>query len=112
VAFATARVRGGDPADLGRLAGAVDTLVVLMPLDGLAETASALAETLGGARPAAVVAEAGTPRQRVVRATLETIAADCAEARIAAPATLVVGEVVTAVPMSLPTRARVRVGAR
>jgi uroporphyrin-III C-methyltransferase len=102
-AFATARARGGDLTDLGRLAGAVDTLVVLMPLEGLATTAAALAEVVGGDRPAAVVAEAGTPRQRVVRADLGTIAAACERAGLEPPATLIVGEVVTAA--AAPSRA-------
>jgi uroporphyrin-III C-methyltransferase / precorrin-2 dehydrogenase / sirohydrochlorin ferrochelatase len=96
VAFATARASGGGPAELERLAGAADTLVVLMALDGLAETAAALAGVVGAGRPAAVVSAAGTRRQRVVRAELATIAAACAGARLAAPATLVVGDVVAA----------------
>jgi uroporphyrin-III C-methyltransferase / precorrin-2 dehydrogenase / sirohydrochlorin ferrochelatase len=96
VAFATARAGGGAPADLARLADAADTLVVLMALDGLAATAEGLAEVLGRARPAAVVAAAGTRRQRVVRGDLGTIAAACSAAALEAPATLVVGEVVAA----------------
>jgi uroporphyrin-III C-methyltransferase/precorrin-2 dehydrogenase/sirohydrochlorin ferrochelatase len=96
VAFATARERGGVPADLAVLAASADTLVVLMALAGLAETASRLAAALGPARPAAVVAAAGTRRQRVVRADLGTIAGACEAAGLEAPATLVVGEVVAA----------------
>jgi uroporphyrin-III C-methyltransferase / precorrin-2 dehydrogenase / sirohydrochlorin ferrochelatase len=96
VAFATARGRGGARPDLARLAGAADTLVVLMALEGLAETAEALAEALGETRPAAVVAAAGTRRQRVVRGDLGTIAAVCAAAGLTPPATLVVGEVAVA----------------
>jgi len=96
VAFATARERGGGPADLARLAAAADTLVVLMALDGLAATAAALAAVVGPGRPAAVVAGAGTRRQRVVRGELGTIAAACAAAALEPPATLVVGEVVAA----------------
>ncbi|HEY4027805.1 MAG TPA: siroheme synthase CysG [Candidatus Dormibacteraeota bacterium] len=96
VAFATARGRGGGLADLGRLAAGADTLVVLMALDGLAETAAALAGVLGSRRPAAVVAAAGTRRQRAVRADLATIAEACSQAALEAPATLIVGEVVAA----------------
>jgi uroporphyrin-III C-methyltransferase/precorrin-2 dehydrogenase/sirohydrochlorin ferrochelatase len=96
VAFATARGSGGSQSDLGRLAAAADTLVVLMALEGLAETAHVLAETLGERRPAAVVAAAGTARQRVVRGDLGTIAGACERAGLEAPATLVVGEVVAA----------------
>ncbi|HXM56258.1 MAG TPA: uroporphyrinogen-III C-methyltransferase [Candidatus Dormibacteraeota bacterium] len=95
-AFATARAPGGDPTDLGPLAAVVDTLVVLMPLEGLAATAVALAAVVGASRPAALVAAAGTSRQRVVRADLGTIAEACELAGVETPATLVVGEVVAA----------------
>jgi len=96
VAFVTARGAGPARADLGRLAADVDTLVVLMALDGLPQVAARLAEVLGDAQPAAVVAAAGTRRQQVVRGDLGTIADRCAAAEVAAPATLVVGEVVAA----------------
>ena len=96
VAFVTARGAGPERADLGRLAADVDTLVVLMALDGLPQVAARLAEVLGDAQPAAVVAAAGTRRQQVVRGDLGTIADRCAAAEVAAPATLVVGEVVAA----------------
>jgi len=94
VAFVTARGAGAQRADLRRLAADVDTLVVLMARDGLPEVAGRLAEVLGDERPAAVVAAAGTRRQQVVRGELGTIAERCAAAEVAAPATLVVGEVV------------------
>jgi len=96
VAFVTAQGAGSAKADLGRLAAEVDTLVVLMALEGLADTARRLAEVLGDARPAAMVAGAGTRRQQVVRGDLATIAARCSAAEVAAPATLVVGDVVAA----------------
>jgi uroporphyrin-III C-methyltransferase / precorrin-2 dehydrogenase / sirohydrochlorin ferrochelatase len=96
VAFVTAQGAASERADLGRLAAEVDTLVVLMALEGLADTARRLAEVLGDARPAAVVAGAGTKRQQVVRGDLATIAARCAAAEVAAPATLVVGDVAAA----------------
>ena len=96
VAFVTARERGGGLPELGRLAAEVDTLVVLMATERLAETAAELAGALGGDRPAAMVAAAGTARQRVVRGALATIVERCAEAGLAPPATLVVGHVVDA----------------
>ena len=95
-AFVTARARGGGLQDLTGLAAAADTLVVLMALDRLAETAAELATRLGADWPAAVVAAAGTRRQRAVRGSLGTIAARCAEAKLEPPATLVVGRVVDA----------------
>jgi uroporphyrin-III C-methyltransferase/precorrin-2 dehydrogenase/sirohydrochlorin ferrochelatase len=100
VAFATARERGGEVRDLARLAASADTLVVLMSLARLGETAVQLAGVLGGDWPAAVVSQAGSREQRVVRATLATIAARCADLR--APATLIVGRVVEAAVDSLP----------
>ena len=105
VAFVTARGAGSHPAELGRVAAEVDTLVVLMALEGLAETAQRLAEVLGGARPAAMVARAGTRRQEVVRGELATIAARCAAVEVAAPATLVVGHVVSATTAGQPRAA-------
>ena len=96
VALVTARGAGSHPAELGRVALEVDTLVVLMALEGLAGTAHRLAEVLGDGRPAAVIAAAGTARQQVVRGDLATIAARCCAAEVAAPATLVVGYVVSA----------------
>jgi uroporphyrin-III C-methyltransferase/precorrin-2 dehydrogenase/sirohydrochlorin ferrochelatase len=98
VAFITARGATGQVPELGRLAAEVDTLVVLMALGALPETARRLAAALGVNRPAAVVAEAGTRRQRVVRADLGSIAQRCQDAGVKAPATLVVGEVASAVP--------------
>ena len=96
VAFVTARGAGPEHGDLGRLATNVDTLVVLMALDGLPLVAARLADVLGDAQPAAVVAAAGTRRQQVVRGDLGTIAERCAAAGVTAPATLVIGEVVAA----------------
>lgn len=81
-----------------RLAVAVDTLVVLMPLGGLGELTRWLEEVLPGDRPAAVIASATLPEQRTVRAPLDRIARVAAEEGIAAPALLVVGEVVDALP--------------
>ncbi|MFZ0216647.1 MAG: SAM-dependent methyltransferase, partial [Candidatus Dormiibacterota bacterium] len=92
VAFCTAQHRDG-PADLRRLAAAADTLVVLMSLGRAPELAAELAETLGEGRPVAAISCAGTPRERVLRATLSTLAGEVRDARLEAPALLVVGEV-------------------
>jgi uroporphyrinogen III methyltransferase/synthase len=77
------------------LARAADTLVVLMGMRNLAEI---VARLLAGGRPpgtpAAVVMEGTTPRQRTVVAPLAEIAARAREAGLAAPAVLVVGDVV------------------
>jgi siroheme synthase len=64
-----------------------------MPLADLAGLTRRLAAVVGPDRPAALVAEATTPRQRVVRAPLGDLARLAVEAGIQAPATLIVGEV-------------------
>jgi uroporphyrin-III C-methyltransferase len=72
-----------------------DTLVVLMAMRSLP---SLVRQLLAAGRseqvPAAVVSEGTTPRQRVVVATLGTIAAAAAAHGIEPPGVLVVGEVV------------------
>ena len=71
------------------------TLIVLMGLAMLARTARRLiAAGAPGSRPAAVVASGTLPHERVVTGTLETIARQARDAGIAAPAVLIVGEVV------------------
>jgi len=78
-----------------RLATAVDTLVVLMGMRNLEKLAATLiAEGRAAGTPAAVVMEAATPRQRVVVAPLAEIARRAREAGLAAPAVVVIGEVV------------------
>jgi uroporphyrin-III C-methyltransferase/precorrin-2 dehydrogenase/sirohydrochlorin ferrochelatase len=100
VAITTGHRAAGQDSDITRLAAAVDTLVVLMPvdLDGLA---ARLAAVLGPERPAAMIMAATTPSQRVIRAPLGTIAAAARVGGIAPPATLVVGQVVTAITASV-----------
>jgi uroporphyrin-III C-methyltransferase / precorrin-2 dehydrogenase / sirohydrochlorin ferrochelatase len=85
---------GEVPRDLARLAAAVDTLVVLMPLGTLDRISAALQRALGPDMPAALIAAATTDDQRVVRAPLGKIARAAREAELGAPATLVVGRVV------------------
>jgi uroporphyrin-III C-methyltransferase/precorrin-2 dehydrogenase/sirohydrochlorin ferrochelatase len=89
-----------DPASLvdwPALARMRGTLVVLMGLKNLPAIVDAL---LAGGRdagtPAAVIQDASTDAQRVLRGTLGSIVADAAGAAIRPPATAVIGEVVTA----------------
>src|SRR5690606_13492861 len=85
----------GQSVDWSRMATAADTLVVLMGVGRLEEIARAIID--GGrpaSTPAALVHAATTPRQRVVTATLETIAEVARAAEIGAPSLLVVGDVV------------------
>lgn len=71
------------------------TLVFLMGLRGLSTITRRLLEHgASAATPAAVIASATLPEERTVVGTLATIADQAREAGIAAPATLVVGEVV------------------
>ena len=74
------------------LALASDTLVVLMGRANLAE----IAAEVDGSRPAALVSNATWPEQRSVTGALADIPRLAKEARIEAPATLIVGDVVTA----------------
>lgn len=84
-----------DPIRWRALAESGHTLVILMGLTHLDRWCAALVEA-GRARetPVAVVQEATTPRERTVTGTLTTIGGVVREARIAAPATVIVGPVV------------------
>jgi uroporphyrin-III C-methyltransferase/precorrin-2 dehydrogenase/sirohydrochlorin ferrochelatase len=96
VAVTTGRDSTGEvPDNLERLAVAVDTLVVLMPLHALDGISARLAAVIGFERPAAVIANATTDDQRVVRSTVGDVAAAVDRAGLTGPATLVVGDVVT-----------------
>jgi len=96
-AFAVAagqECEGESDLDWGALAR-IPTLVFLMGLRGLPDIAARL--LAHGARsetPAAVIASATLPEQRVVVGTLATIETLARAARLESPATLVVGEVV------------------
>ncbi|MFC7548862.1 uroporphyrinogen-III C-methyltransferase [Plantactinospora sp. GCM10030261] len=77
---------------LARLRG---TLVILMGLRNLAAIAAVLqAHGRPPGTPAAVIQEATTGEQRVVRSTLAAVAVDTAAAAIRPPALVVVGDVV------------------
>jgi uroporphyrin-III C-methyltransferase/precorrin-2 dehydrogenase/sirohydrochlorin ferrochelatase len=88
----------GSPASLvdwPALARMRGTLVVLMGLKNLPAIAAALvAEGKAADTPAAVVQEASTDTQRVLRSTLGSVAADTRAAGLRPPAVVVIGEVV------------------
>ena len=99
VTFATAHAAGATGADaasdLSAIVPATGTLVFYMGLSRLAVTCEALvAKGRAASTPAAVVARATLPDQRVVTGTLGDIAARVHAAALAAPALLIVGEVV------------------
>jgi siroheme synthase len=84
----------GEDVDLGALAGAVDTLVVLMAAGKLEPLcAKLIAAGRSADEPVAVVQWATTPDERVVLGTLGDLAERAREARIGPPATLIVGAV-------------------
>ncbi|MGC4849826.1 uroporphyrinogen-III C-methyltransferase [Micromonospora sp. DT15] len=86
------------PASLVRwdaLAALHGTLVILMGLKNLAAiTATLIAHGRSPQTPAAVVQEATTGTQRVLRSTLDAVAADVLTAEVRPPAVVVVGDVV------------------
>ncbi|WFF01038.1 uroporphyrinogen-III C-methyltransferase [Micromonospora sp. WMMD964] len=88
------------PASLVRwdaLAGLRGTLVILMGLKNLAAISRTLiAHGRPPQTPAAVVQEATTGAQRVLRSTLDAVAADVLAADLRPPAVVVVGDVVHA----------------
>jgi siroheme synthase len=95
-AVVTASTEHGDaePPDLARLAGAVDTLVVLMAAGKLAATCEELiGHGLAPSTPAAIVQWATTAEENRVVGTLEELPALARAATVGPPATLVVGEV-------------------
>jgi uroporphyrin-III C-methyltransferase/precorrin-2 dehydrogenase/sirohydrochlorin ferrochelatase len=89
---------GSSPLSLERIATAVDTLVVLMPLGNLERVCARLVAAVGPDRPAALVSSATLPEQEVLRAPIGRLVGLAHEAGSASPATLVVGEVVDAMP--------------
>jgi uroporphyrin-III C-methyltransferase/precorrin-2 dehydrogenase/sirohydrochlorin ferrochelatase len=84
----------GDGVDLGRVATATDTLVVLMAAGRLAETCQELiAAGRPADEPAAIVQWAWTPEQRAVTGSLSDLPMLAEATSIGPPATLVVGAV-------------------
>ncbi|MEH0825043.1 MULTISPECIES: uroporphyrinogen-III C-methyltransferase [unclassified Micromonospora] len=88
--------------DYAALARTGTTLVVLMGMRNLAAIADALvAAGLDRNTPCAVVADAASAGQRVLRSTLADVVADTAEAGIGAPAVTVIGHVVALGPAAV-----------
>ena len=96
VAFVTGHTQpDGAAPDWAALAASGLTLVIYMGLARCAEVTGALqAAGLTGSTPAAVIQSACTPQQRFHLTTLAALAADIARLGYAAPAILVVGDVV------------------
>jgi uroporphyrin-III C-methyltransferase len=82
--------------DWRSLAGPRRTVVFYMGVSHLDRIVAKLRDAGAKAdHPAAVVERATLPGQRTLRGTLETIAEVARDARVAAPALLIVGEVTT-----------------
>jgi uroporphyrinogen III methyltransferase/synthase len=87
---------GADEPDWGRLATAVDTLVVLMGVTALPRIIEALlAHGRAASTPVALIRWGTTVAQETVAGTLADIAERARQARIAPPVVAVIGEVVT-----------------
>lgn len=79
--------------------GGIDTLVILMGRARLAEISRTLIEHgWDASTPVACVQQAGTPHQREVRGTLESIAALADQSELAAPMVTIVGRVASRSP--------------
>ena len=106
VTFATAHAAAARRLDSRRNVPAEGTVVFYMGLGRIEATCAAL---VAGGRPretpAAVVSNATLPDERVVRGTLGDIGVLVREARLEAPALLVVGEVVARAVESVPSAA-------
>lgn len=77
------------------LAGATETIVILMGVARLSDITSELVDGgLDPSTPAAVIKDGTLPSQQVVVGTIGEISDDAAQAGISAPAVIVVGEVV------------------
>jgi uroporphyrin-III C-methyltransferase len=83
------------PVDWGRLAGSVDTIVVLMGVGSLESTINSLMEAnLSPSVSVAVVEWGTTDKQKVLVATLGTVVEAATANGVKAPAVIVVGKVV------------------
>jgi uroporphyrin-III C-methyltransferase len=81
--------------DWGPLARTGQPIVLYMVMHNLERiAASFMAAGLAGATPAAVIASATTPKQRVLVSTLEKLSADAREQKFEPPAIVVIGDIV------------------
>ena len=94
VTFVAGHVLEDESIDWRALAGPRQTIVFYMGVSHLDRIVAKLRDAGAGAsHPAAIVERATLPEQRTVRGTLETIATLAREAKITAPALLIVGDV-------------------
>jgi len=87
--------KGYSSLDFAKLANPAQTLVFLMAMGNLAAIVNRLRESgMPGELPVAIVREATKPTQETIVATLETIVAEVERTQFAAPAVVVIGNVV------------------
>ncbi|PST82166.1 uroporphyrinogen-III C-methyltransferase [Pedobacter yulinensis] len=96
--------RGNLSADLRKAAASDATVVVLNGLDRVAEIAAVFQSHGKNRLPVAVIENGSTPAERVVVGVADTIAELVEEKKIAAPALLVFGAVVSLHPQFQPIR--------
>lgn len=95
--FVTGHLRNGtiDGLDWPRLAQPRQTVVIYMGLHGLDQICGELIRHgCEPERPAALIQQGTTVRQRVIAATVDTLAAAVAEAKVSAPTLVIIGDVV------------------
>ncbi|XES78631.1 MAG: uroporphyrinogen-III C-methyltransferase [Candidatus Bathyarchaeia archaeon] len=97
VAIVTGHQAGEDArvVNWSQLAGAVDTIVILMGIESLPSTTQTLLEGgLDSSTPVAIIERGTSKRQRTVLGTLESIAKEAQTQKVQPPAVIVVGKVV------------------
>ena len=83
--------------DWAPLARTGQPIVLYMVMHSLERIAAALTQAgLAGTTPAAVIASATTPQERILISTLEKVAADAREQKFEPPAIVVIGDIVNA----------------
>jgi uroporphyrin-III C-methyltransferase len=84
----------GKPVNWGKLANAVDTIVILMGIESLEAIVSKLIEGgLSPNKPVAIIEQGTTRKQKTVMGTLSTITKEAEERNVKPPAVVVIGEV-------------------
>jgi uroporphyrin-III C-methyltransferase len=91
--------RAGDaekPIDWAKIAGAVDTMVILMGVESLDGIVSKLLQGgVSASKPVAIVESGTYPNQRTIIGTLGSIVKDAEQKQIKPPSVIVIGKVAT-----------------
>lgn len=96
IILATGHAAGDDDLDWAALARTGQPIIVYMGMKTLPVIAASLLEGgRAGDTPVAIIEAATTPQERVIVATLETVAEEAAAQGVASPALIVIGEIVS-----------------